>query len=52
MWGAAQANTPEEIEHSAPDILIDKRGQVRAMLPVDVPADVIAKDLSVLLAER
>jgi protein SCO1/2 len=52
MSGSAQANSPEEIEHSAPVFLIDKRGQVRAMLPVDVSADVIASDLSVLLAER
>ena len=52
MSEAIQANSPEEIEHSAPVFLIDKQGQVRAMLPVDVSADVIAKDLSVLLAER
>lgn len=40
------------IEHSAPVFLIDKRGLVRAMLPVDVSAEDITRDLQVLLAEK
>ncbi len=42
----------DAIEHSAPVYIIDKRGQVRAMLPVDVSAEDIATDLKVLLAEQ
>lgn len=40
------------IEHAAPVYIIDKRGQFRAMLPVDVSAEDIATDLKVLLAEQ
>jgi protein SCO1 len=49
---AALAQSPEVIEHAAPVFLIDKQGRVRAMLPVDVTADIIAQDLGVLLSER
>jgi protein SCO1 len=42
----------DQIEHAAPVFMIDKRGQVRAMLPVDVSAEDIAADLKVLLAEQ
>lgn len=52
MAATASTASPEEIEHSAPVFLIDKQGKVRAMLPVDVSADDIAKDLRVLLTER
>jgi protein SCO1 len=53
---AAQAQaakgSPDQIEHSAPIYIIDKRGQARALLPVDVTADDIATDLGALIAER
>jgi protein SCO1 len=42
----------DQIEHAAPVFIIDKHGQVRAMLPVDVSAEDIAADLKVLLAEQ
>jgi protein SCO1 len=45
------ASDPELVEHSAPIYLIDKHGNVRAMLPIDFKADDLATDLSRLLAE-
>jgi protein SCO1 len=42
---------PAAVEHSAPIFLIDKRGAIRAMLPVDATPDTLATDLRVLLNE-
>ena len=42
---------PETIEHSSPVFLIDKKGDVRALLPIDFAAGDLATDLSRLLAE-
>lgn len=42
---------PEIVEHSAPIFLIDKHGDIRAMLPVDATPDTLATDLRVLLNE-
>jgi protein SCO1 len=42
---------PQDVEHSAPIFLIDKRGALRAMLPVDATPDTLTTDLRVLVAE-
>ncbi len=48
----APAGSPETIEHSAPIYLIDKRGEVRALLPNSFTVDDLTADLEGLLAER
>jgi protein SCO1/2 len=42
---------PDTVEHSAPIFLIDKRGAIRAMLPVDATPDTLTTDLRVLVNE-
>ena len=48
---APSVTDPELVEHSAPIFLIDKHGNVRALLPLDFKASDLATDLNRLLAE-
>jgi protein SCO1 len=45
-------DSPELIEHSSPVFLLDKKGDVRMLLPIDFTADVLVTDLSLLASER
>jgi cytochrome oxidase Cu insertion factor (SCO1/SenC/PrrC family) len=45
------APAPDIVEHSAPIFLIDKRGAIRAMLPVDATPDTLVTDLRILVSE-
>lgn len=48
---APPVTNPDLVEHSAPIFLIDKHGNVRALLPLDFKASDLATDLSRLAAE-